>query len=89
MSAIAEVRARAIYEVYKSIGGSAAARVLGLNRAKIHRIVREQEPNDPDPAVQAVLARRRAATSEGIEMLMKTFASAQALAESRRTEGRL
>ena len=54
-----EMRERAIYELFKQIGGTKAAAAFGISRATLYRIVWRQEPNDPDPFVQKRLKLRR------------------------------
>jgi len=54
-----EMREQSIYELFKQIGGSKTAEVLGLSRATLYRIVWRQEPKDPDPFVQRRLELRR------------------------------
>jgi hypothetical protein len=38
---LAETRARAVYELYQLHGASKAARLLGVNRVNLYRIIRE------------------------------------------------
>ena len=41
MATLAETRARAVYELYQEHGAPKAARMLGINRVNLYRIIRE------------------------------------------------
>jgi transcriptional regulator with PAS, ATPase and Fis domain len=54
---LAQTRARAVYELYQEHGASKAARLLGINRVNLYRIIRElpevraaPAPSAPGPA---------------------------------------
>ena len=39
MEELAEIRARAVYELYRQYGGSKAARLLGMSRMNLYRLI--------------------------------------------------
>src|SRR5262249_26349614 len=78
---LAEVERRHVLRVLESVGGNKvqAARILGINRATVYRIVNEQDPGE-DVAADAVSASSRARRAQESGRLLKNSAPGLSLA---------
>jgi hypothetical protein len=71
---LAQTRARAVYELYQEHGASKAARLLGINRVNLYRIIRELpevRANQLNTAIEvtAVLATALASDSSASSLI--------------------
>jgi hypothetical protein len=76
LSQLTEVRSEAIYDLYKQVGATNTAKILGISRMNVHRVVRLQEPKDPDPFVRRRVELRQQANAELVRQLAETFRAA-------------